>query len=232
MHDALDEIIYSPSSKSIKHQTYKTSSVYTFKPPSSKIHTIISKTLKMFSSIVLLTTALTGILAAPLDSRTTPAYFNPKTTYTYDVGTGAIDCTATQGLISKDYNNNGHDQTTLLTFEYPAASAGKTCHFEFSLDGSAQLSGSKKIDLFSSLGPAPGCTSTWGPGNQRNIHMGRMDAVLGGTAAYEYTYSAYLTSPTPCAAPGTIEAYELVGVFDQDYVQWSPALAGLRIVYE
>jgi hypothetical protein len=180
-----------------------------------------------------------SVLAFPLESRSDcngggshgSDYFTPSAIYNYDVGSGAINCHAAGGLVSKSTNNNGHDITTLITFQYPAAAAGKKCQFAFYLDSSAILTGSKKVDLFSSLEPAPGCTASWPPGNRRNNHIGRLSLSLGATATWDQKVSAYLTQPTDCKPAGTYEGYELVGVYDNDYVSWNTYVAGARIVY-
>lgn len=159
--------------------------------------------------------------------------FTPKATYNYDVGTGAIYCDPLWNLITKADTDNGHHITTLLTFEYPAATAGKTCQFGFHLAATDVLAGDNGgvIDLFSSLAPAPGCTSSWPPGNQRNVHLGRLKPQLGGDAVFTDKFTTYLTEPTPCPPPGTIEAYELVGVYDNVDVEWQPSVSGPFIAY-
>lgn len=169
------------------------------------------------------------VLAAPLESRQTD-FFTPSAIWKYTINTGAISSTST-GLVSKSATNNGSDITTLLTFTYPPAVVGKKCQFAFYLDNTAVLSGSRKLDVYTSVNPAPGPTNSWGPGNQRNIQLGRLSPYLGGSATWDTTYSAYLTQKTDCKAPGTKEGYELVGVLDGDYVSWDPKVAGPRIVY-
>jgi hypothetical protein len=171
--------------------------------------------------------------SAPIEARTgSPGnYFTPSSIYNYDVGTGAIACSPAGGLVHKSTTNNGHDITTLVTFTYPPETAGKKCSLYFYLDSAAGLSGSQKIDVFTSLNPAPGCTTGWGPGNQRDQQLGRLSATLGNYASWEWTSSGYLTVPTDCKPAGTVEGFELVGVYDNDYVSWNPALAGVRMVY-
>ncbi|CAM1500504.1 Fc.00g096660.m01.CDS01 [Cosmosporella sp. VM-42] len=183
----------------------------------------------LFSAVVGAVLASVSVLGAPLEARADP-YFTPSAIWKYSVSSGAISSTST-GVVSKATNNNGNDITALLTFKYPSASAGKKCQFAFYLNNGASLTGSKKLDLFTSNSPAPGPTSGWGPGNQRNIHLGRLSANLGGFATWDATYSTYLTKKTDCKAPGTTEAFELVGVYDNDYVSWNPTVAGPRIIY-
>jgi hypothetical protein len=159
--------------------------------------------------------------------------FTPIYTYNYDVGTGAIECNPAWNRVTKSDYDNGHHITTLLTFEYPAASAGGLCQFGFHLTLTDVLDGDGGglIDLFSSQEPAPGCTSSWPPGNRRGDHLARLQPVLGGDAEYTDIYITYITEPTPCAPPGTIEAYELVGVYDNDHVEWQPSVSGPFIAY-
>ncbi|KAI9162982.1 hypothetical protein HJFPF1_04577 [Paramyrothecium foliicola] len=183
----------------------------------------------LYQAITATILAASTVLGAPLEPRSDP-FFTPSAIWKYNTGTGAISATAT-GLISKSTNNNGQDITTLLTFTYPSAAAGKKCRFAFYLDNTANLQGSRKIDFYSSNNPVSAPSPGWGPGNQRNNHLGRLSAVKPGFATWDATYSAYLTQKTDCKAPGTKEGFELVGVYDKDVVSWNPAAAGPRIIY-
>jgi hypothetical protein len=155
------------------------------------------------------------------------------TTYGYDIGTGTIECHPNNIFsllsVSKAPQNGGHDQTALFTFRYPPWTAGKQCRIVFDLDTLTSVQGSGQLDLFSSNAPAPGCRPGWGFGNQRNEHLGRLQAKTNAPVTYIAKYGG-LTNPGPCPAPGTLEAYELVGVGDNDNVTWRPARAGLKIL--
>jgi hypothetical protein len=119
-----------------------------------------------------------------------------------------------------------------VTFTYPAAAQNKQCQLEFHLPANASPAGSKKIDVFSSIKPAPGPTTGWSPGNQRDKHIGRLSVVPGGAATWDSAQKPSLAFKTPCKAPGTVEAFEFVGVGDFDLINWSPSLGyGPRIVY-
>ncbi|TDZ14156.1 hypothetical protein Cob_v012890 [Colletotrichum orbiculare MAFF 240422] len=179
---------------------------------------------------LLLTAAST--LAAPLETRQAPStYFTPSARYTYNVATGAITPSST-GLVHKFPSNAGQDVTTLLTFTYPAAAAGKKCQFHFFTEpGSSEVSGSRKLDVYTSTNPAPGATTGWGPGNQRNVNIGRLGIAASGYATWDATFGAYLTAPTDCKPAGTVEGFELVGVYDNDLVKWTPPASGARIAY-
>lgn len=184
----------------------------------------------LYNTILSVAFLVASSVAAPVEIRGSSPYFTPSAIWNYNVRTGAILATST-GTVSKADNDNGNDITTLLTFTYPQEAQGQQCQFAFDLDNQAGLSGSGKLDLFTSNQPAPGPTNGWGPGNQRNLPLGRLSAVLGGQATWDATFSTYLTQSTDCKDPGTVEAFELVGVFDNDYVSWDPAVAGPRIIY-
>ncbi|OHE97199.1 IDI-3 protein [Colletotrichum orchidophilum] len=180
--------------------------------------------------------AATSALAFPLQIRQGSTYFNPSATYTYNVGTGAITPSSGTGVVSKSTSDGGNDLTALLTFTYPPDTAGKKCQLYFYLDGpTSSVSGSGKLDVFTSIKPAPSSGSSgWGaggPGNQRDVNIGRLSAVWAGFATWDATYKAYLTAPTDCNATGTVQGLELVGVSDNDHVSWNTQVSGARIYY-
>lgn len=107
------------------------------------------------------------------------------------------------------------------------------CQFEFYLDLNSTVKGSAKIGLFSSIRPlTSNDTVYWSRGNQRGVELGRLSVSPGASATWDATYNEYLTEKkTDCKAPGTVEGFELVGVYDNDYVSWNPSTSGLRIIY-
>ncbi|GKT91156.1 IDI-3 precursor [Colletotrichum tofieldiae] len=189
-------------------------------------------------TLLTLVLAATSTLATPLSTRQSAppsTSFSPSAIFTYNTRNGAIT-PSYGGLVSKSTSNAGNDLTALLTFTYPQAVAGKKCQLWFYLDGpTSSVSGSRKLDVFTSTKPAPaGGSPGWGaggPGNQRNVNLGRWSVVTDGWATWDATYGAYLTAPTDCKAPGTIEGFELVGVYDNDYVSWNAQVSGARIAY-
>ncbi|KAM5354781.1 hypothetical protein ACJ41O_001427 [Fusarium nematophilum] len=183
----------------------------------------------LFKAIFATAIAATSGLAAPLQARQDP-YFTPSAIWKYNVRTGAISSTD-RGMIAKATWNNGNDITTLVTFTYPDEAEGHQCQFAFYLDNGSTNHVSGKFDLFTSNSPAPGPTTGWGPGNQRNIHLGRLTAHIDGFATWDATYNAYLTEKTDCKAAGTVEGFELVGVYDNDEISWDADVAGPRIIY-
>jgi hypothetical protein len=150
----------------------------------------------------------------------------PVCVYNYDVGTGAIDCNPAGGKIYKANADAGHHITTLATFEYTSDMAGKQCQVGWKLAPGAVSTGSQSFQLFSSLSPAPGCTSSWPPGNQRDQQLATATGVTPGGAPM------YLTAPVPCEAAGVKKGYELVGVNDNVLITWADSTtSGPRIYY-
>jgi hypothetical protein len=154
---------------------------------------------------------------------TTGNIIHPSVRSQYYVSTGQIVYNTSLGLIQK--TGTSSDITTLLTITIPAAAAGLTGTFHFALDSASIVTGSGQIDIFTSLKPAVSSTSAWPPGNQRNIEIGRIHAVKGGTATWIFG-SATFTIP----AAGTY-GYELVGVNSADLVSYSGSNNGIWISY-
>jgi hypothetical protein len=187
----------------------------------------------LFKTIIAATIAATSALAAPLEARNvSSSYFTPSNTWQYSVRDGAITAVSSLVEIYKSTGNGGKDQAALVTFTYPAAAKGRQCQLEFHLPANANPAGSKKIDVFTSIKPAPGPTGGWGPGSQRNNHIGRLSVAAGRAATWDSAQRPSLAFKTPCKAPGTVEAFELVGVYDFDSINWNPSSKyGPRIVY-
>jgi hypothetical protein len=146
--------------------------------------------------------------------------FSPGVVSQYSVWSGAIKYNTGVGKVFK--NGQTTDISTLLTFTYPAASAGKTCSINLYLDSASTQTGAKEIDIFSSLAPAPGPRSSWGPGNQRNNHLGRIKITKPGSGVYESGYPKTGAS-YPCPAPGTKAGYEFVATDDTTNTVWTQA---------
>jgi len=144
----------------------------------------------------------------------------PTAVSQYDVWTGAIRYNVGAGKIFK--NNKVTDTSTLLSFAFPAASAGRTCTFHLFLGPASTLTGSPNFDIFSSLQPATASTNSWGPGNQRNNYLGRAQAALNAEAVFLQGYGTAAQS-FPCPAAGTTAGYEFVATDDVEDIEWSQA---------
>jgi Ubiquitin 3 binding protein But2 C-terminal domain len=166
--------------------------------------------------------SLVGLAAsAPAPVPQIPAtgnVINPTAVSQYDVWTGAIRYASGAGKIFK--NGKVTDTTTLLTFTYPAASAGHTCTIHLYLSSTSTLTGAANFDVFSSLQPATKSTSTWPPGNQRNNQLARMKAALGAEATFLSGYPL-AAQAYPCPAAGTVAGYEFVPTDDTTDIEWT-----------
>ncbi|KAH8701334.1 hypothetical protein GQ44DRAFT_55074 [Phaeosphaeriaceae sp. PMI808] len=162
---------------------------------------------------------------APRDTTT----LRPTYTSQYSVWSGAIQRSTYTGKIFKDGRTT--DITTLVTFTFPPASAGKTCSFGFNLpnDSSSRLSGTGQFDVFISLAPVSASTSSWPPGNLRDQHIGRMAAKLGGEATWIAGFPTF-GQGFPCPA-GETYGGELVGTGDVDHIEWIAGNAGPYVKY-
>jgi hypothetical protein len=130
--------------------------------------------------------AITLTLAAPLEARNILlSYFTPLNTWQYSIRDGAITAISSIVEIYKSTDNGGKDQIALMTFTYPAAAKNKQCQLEFHLPANANPTGSKKIDIFTSIKPAWGPTGGWGPRNQHNNHIGRLSVIAGRAAIWD-----------------------------------------------
>lgn len=133
------------------------------------------------------------------------------------------------GKIFKDGRTT--DVTTLLTFDFPPESEGKTCsfHFESSSDTTTKVSGTGQFDIFISLAPATHDTTTWPSGNLRDQHIGRMTAKPNGAATWLAGFPVF-GQGFPCPA-GMTYGGELVGAGDVDRIEWSVGASGPYITW-
>ncbi|KAF2475871.1 uncharacterized protein BDR25DRAFT_278596 [Lindgomyces ingoldianus] len=174
----------------------------------------------------LLSFSFAAPVASPKPWPADPNIVKPTTISQYEVSKGAIHFNTPRGKVLK--TGNGQDWTTLITFDMPAATAGKTCELHFILESAATLSGSGLLDVFTSLAAAPGERTSWGPGNQRNNHVARVKVAQGGDATYQTGYPQVVKS---FACPSGKWPIEVVGVYDRDDVQWDGSISGAYLKY-
>jgi hypothetical protein len=154
----------------------------------------------------------------------------PTRTSQYDVWTGAVRYSEQRGKIFK--NGRTTDVTTLLTFDFPAESDGKTCsfHFDLSSDPAANVSGTGQFDVYISLAPATRSTTTWPSGNLRDHHIGRMRAQPNAAATWVAGFPTF-GQAFPCPA-GQTYGSELVGTGDVDHIEWLASTSGAYIKWQ
>jgi len=178
----------------------------------------ISHTMKLLISSILGLAGLAASAPAPLPLVPTSGNFIlPTAVSQADVWTGAIRYATGAGKVFK--NGKVTDTTTLLTFVGTAASAGRTCAIHLYLASTSTLTGATQFDVFSSLQPATASTTTWPPGNQRNNHLGRMQAALGAEATVVAGLPTAV-SGFACPAAGVAAGFEFVPTDDVMDLEW------------
>jgi hypothetical protein len=155
----------------------------------------------------------------------------PITISLYSGATGGITPNVATGSATKTPTG---DITTLVTFENKSFDVPSTCRLRFHLDNldtAVVLDGTKEVGIFSSLNPAPaGGSKGWGgPGNQRNIDLGRFKLVKGGDGSVVYA-TGLDAFPCPKRGAGPV-GFEVVPIGDVDRVEWSAALSGLYLTW-
>lgn len=186
----------------------------------------------MLFSLFTTTTLFTLSLAAPTSlSPRWPQISNilrPSVISQYSGVNGAIVYNTPKGVTAKTSQG---DLTTLVTFENTALDLPASCRLRFyldSTDSAVVTDGTKLVNIFSSLKPAPveGSAGWGGPGNQRNLDIGRFLVYKGGNADLIQGGEA-----VPCPKKGEKVGYEVVPVGDVDRVEWSGSLSGLYLTW-
>ncbi|KAF2465347.1 uncharacterized protein BDR25DRAFT_201156, partial [Lindgomyces ingoldianus] len=143
----------------------------------------------------------------------------------YHVNNGSIEYHTNRGLIEKT-QGTGNDVSTLVTFTFPANTAGKQC--QIVLDFSSyrhyiRRDGSQNVDIFTSLYPATHSTSDWPAGNGRNNQLGRVKVHDWSVSTVEWGNMKF-----PCPSGQTL-GYELVPTGDSQHIEWSLGPDGPKV---
>jgi len=179
------------------------------------------------STFISVLSAAATALAAPATIKTRDNVIRPSVTSNYNVWTGAVTYNTGAGVVHKSYKDA--DITTLVTFDFPASTQGKQCELIFDLDATATASGSQRVQVFSSLKPATGSTTTWPSGNLRDQQLGSLYfPAPPSTGVWEETGTTS-SGKFPCPAGQTL-AGEIVGRWDQVDIKWNAAVSGPKIV--
>lgn len=195
----------------------------------------------MFSktTIVAFLTSLALTSAAPADeisARQAPAEIAPTTVIGHalaDAWDNYCSAPTSYGYIARNvWNGQEYGQTTLFTFTYPAASAGKQCWLDFYHAQPSWISNTNgiQVDVFTSWGE--NTCNAGDKSNKRDANLGRLNVPATGAATWAAKYSTSLTQKGPCKAPGSVERLELVAVGDNTGLSYPQGPgAGLRILY-
>jgi hypothetical protein len=176
--------------------------------------------------------AIAAAVPAPVEKRFPQAYqiIPPFYISRFDVSTGALDYDPPFGYVL-----NPSSTTTLVAFDIPQAAVGQLCTLHFYLDAAdpnVKFTPNAKIDLFSSLNPAPKSDTTgWGPGNQRNQQLARFTITGKGEAGFSSDVPNKAVK-TDCPPKAGVVGYELVGVGDGVEVQWGKERSGAYMTWE
>jgi hypothetical protein len=198
----------------------------------------------LFSSLVITTLCyLTAAAPTAINKRWPVAdgtFITPSVISIYHGQNGAIEYNTAKGEVSRE-QWNGKDNSTLVTFDINGKTLGTTCSLRFfqdSADTSAIFTGyPAQVDIFRSLQPAPvsGSTGWGGPGNQRDIPLGRFEPRYNGNAVVVENVGPGLLNSFPCPRIGDynvkngLVGFEIVPVGDRVRVEWTAALSGLYL---
>jgi hypothetical protein len=179
--------------------------------------------MKFTAAIAAAILAATSSLAAPapFQKPSTATTLYPTVTSLYNVWTGAVTFNVPRGLVQK--TGTSADITTLVRFDIPPSWANRKCQLVFTLGPNDSATGSQRADVFTSLAPATASTTTWPNGNLRDQDVGRLVAVVGGTATFEQAFNG---APQFDCPAGQALGGELVGVYDVDQISWDILTGG------
>ncbi|KAK0672434.1 hypothetical protein QBC41DRAFT_313820 [Cercophora samala] len=195
----------------------------------------------MFSktTIIALLTSLALTSAAPaeeISARQAPAEIAPTTVIGHalaDAWDNYCSSPTSYGYLARNvWNGQEYGQTSLFTFTYPAASAGKQCWLDFYHAQPSWISNTNgiQVDVFTSWGE--NTCNAGDKSNKRDVNLGRLNVPATGAATWAAKYSTSLTQKGPCKAAGTVERLELVAVGDNTGLSYPQGPgAGLRILY-
>jgi hypothetical protein len=173
--------------------------------------------------------ALTVPLAASAPTALSIASLQPTAIVSHNVDMGN---TCSPAVCNISEQNGVGITSILLTFTYPPVVFGKTCYLDFPLGPSAKVLGSQQADVFRTWALVNSCPSY---SNNRDIQLGRMNLIAGGDSSWAWTSNPYLTKPTPCPSPGTVESIEFApvsGATGYDLIVWVQGQeSGPRVYY-
>ncbi|KAE8154698.1 hypothetical protein BDV25DRAFT_135617 [Aspergillus avenaceus] len=182
--------------------------------------------------------SLSTALATPLTTRADLLY--PYATYRYWVNTGNFkEDPQDQLLVNK--NGNLADETTgIVTFNIPSSASGHKCKLLFDLWARDVSTGSQSADVFTATKPTGASISAEGDAalkvlsketaevvvQSRDRHVGRIKAVIPGSAEWTMAYEGYPEFDCPA---GQMVGFEFVGVGDAVAIRWDIGVTGPRV---
>jgi len=120
--------------------------------------------------------------------------------------------------------NGSQNVKTLLGFNLPAITSGKSCTISFS--DASSVSGSRTMQLFTT-GGYPAYGDTWNKKPYTDVHKGTFQASSSGSGPATVLDNLGLTFPCPTTA--TSYGFEVQPVNDNDSVTWDITSGGFVI---
>lgn len=170
--------------------------------------------------------------ASVADTRAADIILYPAGTYRYWVQSGKIIQDPQDQLLIVKNGKSADETTTIVTFDFPQSSAGKTCELLFELWGRDVSTGSKTLDVFTYSNP-PMPVQAFSTADvvelvstkSRDNHVGRILAPKPGNATWVMAFSGWPRIPCPA---GQLIGIEYVGVNDAVAVRWDIGVTGPR----
>ncbi|ORX94301.1 hypothetical protein BCR34DRAFT_225961 [Clohesyomyces aquaticus] len=166
-----------------------------------------------------------SILAAPVTQARDNSHLIPDVTSLYHGYGGKIEYAVPKGKVSRVQSGND-DISTLVTFYFGSATQGKTCQFNFELNDPGYVINGDNIDVFRSSQYPTSNSPGWGPpSNYRDVQLGRMKVVAGGSAVPQWGSFQF-----PCPT-GQSKGFEVTPTGDKMSVEWVAGVDGPWISY-
>ncbi|SPO07017.1 uncharacterized protein DNG_09711 [Cephalotrichum gorgonifer] len=150
----------------------------------------------------------------------------PSGTFRHWVNTGAIITDPQDQLLIVKNGRAADETTTIVTFDFPADSAGKKCELLFELWGDRDHStGTQTLDVFTYTDPPQALAALAVEIKSRDVHVGRIVAPLQANATWTQSYHGYPTIDCPA---GARLGLQYVGAGDAVEVRWDIGVTGPR----
>jgi hypothetical protein len=150
----------------------------------------------------------------------------PSGTYRSWVQTGHIIQDPQDQLLVVKNGVPADETTAIVTFDFPADSAGKKCELLFELWGDRDHStGTQTLDVFTYPDPPKGLSALAVEILGRDVHVGRIVAPLQANATWTQSYHGYPTIDCPA---GRQLGFQYVGAGDRVEVRWDIGVTGPR----
>jgi hypothetical protein len=166
-------------------------------------------------------------LALAVPTKRADSIMYPAATYRRWIQTGQMVLDPQDQLLVVKNGNPADETSTLVTFDFPAESAGKTCELIFELWDRDISTGTQTLDVFTYTDPPATAVElvTVAAFKGRDHHAGRIQVPKPGNATWVMSYDGWPTIPCPA---GEVLGIEYVGAGDAVEVRWDIGVTGPR----